>query len=256
VPLTPTVVYRYSATVPAGEYILSDPAAGERADPDAEVILYISRGPFPAGRWGGDTPEVTQAAVEAEGPSLVIATMVFLDIPDDPVYVTDAGATLNWNDHEWIGIGQYGSIEGPSESLDAIAQPFKLTISGVDPTLVAAASNTQYAGRQAVVYMAILDPHTYEFLDLPTEHASGEMAVMTFNADRNSGSITVEVEHRLRRLPHTRRWTPEDQRARYSGDLFFQFTKDIRGYTSGAGGRGINYSGNGGRKDRDPPRPF
>lgn len=243
-PVNTELVYVYSSTVPLGEVVYQDPAAGTVVDPDgtSTVTIYISKGPYPASRWSGEEPEVTQAAVEAPSRSIVIAMMAFLDIPGDPVYVTDAGVNLNWDGHEWIGIGSFGSIEGPNETLDAIAQPFKLVISGVDPSIVASAYGTNYVGQDAIVYMAILDPHTYEFLDEPTEHCSGEMAVMTLNADRNSGSIVIECEHRLRRLPHTLRWTDENQRTRFSGDLFFQFTKDIRGYVSGAGGRDISYA--------------
>lgn len=250
-----TTTSQFSATVAEGLVISIDPPVGTLTVPDATITLVLSLGPFPASRWTGDAPEVTQAVVEAAAPSVVAALLVFLDIPDDPVYVTDAGANLNWDGHEWIGVGQLGSIEGPSESLDAVAQPFRLTLSGVDPALIASANSEHYAGRDAIVYMAILDPHTYAFLDEPTEHCSGEIAVMTFNADRNQASVVVEVEHRLRRLPITRRWTDPDQRTRHTNDRFFQFVKDIRGYTSGAGGRGINYSAPRNR-ERANPRPF
>lgn len=258
---TITTSLQFSATVAAGLVISIDPPVGSLTVPDATINLVVSRGPFPASRWTGETPEVTQGAVVAASvdvapPPVVMAMLVFLDIPDDPVYVTDAGSNLNWDGHEWIGVGQLGSIEGPDESLDAIAQPFKLTLSGVDPALIASANSEHYAGRDAIVYMALLDPDTYAFLDEPTEHCSGEIAVMTFNADRNQASVVVEVEHRLRRLPITRRWTDPDQRTRHASDRFFEFVKDIRGYVSGGGGRDISYGGTGRNRDRANPRPY
>lgn len=202
------------------------------------------------GRWVSSANE-TEAAEQ----SIVPVMFVDLDIVGDRLRLNDSNLTLNWGDFDWLGVGTFGSIDGVDESHDLIAQPVKLTLSGVEAQYVTDARTTQYQGRAAVVYIGLLNKQTLAFIDTPEEVWSGFMDVMTPEADHNVGKITLTCEHWLRLAATAGRWTDEDQQARYSGDRFFQFLYEIPGYVGKWGSRDVSHGGQGFNR-RGPSRPI
>lgn len=240
-----TSVYQHSSSVTEGHVISMDPPAGTLVVPDATVTLYVSLGPLPASRWTGSTPEIVEAALAATQVAQHVVMFVLLDVPGDPLYACDAGANFNWDGHEWQGLGQFGSIEAVSESLEVFAQPLRLSLSGVDPDIIASAIASDYEGSTVRVWLGILDPDTYALLDTPEEIWSGFIDFMTVEGDQNLCTVTVDCEHELRRQPVVSRWTDEDQRTRFSGDTFFDQLQNIPGAVAKWGARDIGYRGGG-----------
>lgn len=243
----------FSSTVAAGLVISIDPPVGTLVVPDQVVTLYVSRGAPPASRWTGGVPEVVDAALAPTVAAQHIVMFVHIDWPGDPLYACDAGANFNWDDHEWLGLGEVGSIEAVSESLEVFAQPLRLRLSGVDPDIVEPALASDYEGSTVRVWLGVLNPDTYALLDEPEEVWSGFVDFMTIEGNQNVCTITVDCEHELRRQPVVSRWTDEDQRTRVSGDTFFDHLQDIPGYVSKWGARDMSFRGGGagpGRKGR------
>lgn len=200
-------------------------------------------------RW---TSSLNQA--EAAEQSIVPVIFVDLDIVGDRQRLNDSNLTIPWGGFDWIGVGSFGGIDGVSESHDLIAQPVKMTLSGVDPQYVTDARTTQYQGRSAVIHVGLLNKQTYALIDTPEEVWSGFMDVMLLEAGEREGKITLVCEHWMRLAATTGRWTDEDQQARYAGDRFFQFLHMIPGFVGKWGARDVDYGGQGFNR-RGPSRP-
>lgn len=191
-------------------------------------------------RW---TSAANQTAAEAQ--SVVAVTFVDLDIPGDRLRLNDSNLNLEWGGFTWSGVGTFGGIEAIEESQDLIAQPVRLTLSGVEANLITDALTTQYQGRAATIYVAPLNPDSLQFLDTPEEAWSGFMDVMTLEADHKLGKISLTCEHWLRVDPASSRYTDEQQQALFAADRFFQFTHEIANYVGKWGSRDVTYGGQG-----------
>lgn len=244
-------IYIYSASVVAGDVISSSPPPNTLVEPDAVITLTVSLGPIPASlsRWGGAQDVVTGDPIKeiAAAKSIVnVVVFVDMDIPGDHVRVHSSIPTLKWGGHNWTGLGILGGIEAVSESLEVLAQPVRLTLSGVSPSLVSDIMNTLYHGSAVTLYVGLLDPDTYEFIDEPEELWSGYIDVMYIDVSRESSTIRVDCEHRLRRQPATSRYTDEDQRSHYAADRFFDKLHLIPSFTGRWGSRDTGYGGSAG----------
>lgn len=193
-----------------------------------------------AGRWTSASNETAAAAQ-----SVVAVTFVDLDIVGDRLRLNDSNVNLEWGGYTWYGIGTFGGIEAVEESQDLIAQPVRLTLSGVETSLITDAMTTQYQGRAVTIYVGVLNPATLAFIDTPEEVWSGFMDVMTLEADHGLGKITLTCEHWLRVDPAASRYTDEQQQALYASDRFFQFLYEIPGYVGKWGSRDVSYGGGG-----------
>jgi hypothetical protein len=242
------VVYQNHATVPEGEVIRTDPAAGAVVDPDSTVTIYVSLGPPPASRWGGavDVEGVPLHETAANQQEVVPVVFVFLDVEGSPLDLNNSNCTFEWDDHTWLGAGQLGDIDAIQEAHDLIAQPVTMTLSGVDSAVVTDAMDANYKGRDVVIYLALLNPDTLAFVDEPEEIWSGFMDVMKLEAGPNTGQIALTCEHWLRVAPIISLYTDQEQQVIESGDRFFQYTADIPNYVGDWGGRPMSYGGGGG----------
>ena len=195
----------------------------------------------PETRW---TSQTNLAAAAATTVGLI--TFVDLDIPGDRLRLHDNVGTITWGGYDWTGLGQYGGIEAVSESLEVIAQPVRLTLSGVEAQYITDAMTTQYHGQAVTVYIGMFSTSTMALVDTPEEDWSGFMDVMKIELDQGSAVIRLDCEHRLRRQPFAVRYTDEDQRRLYAGDIFFDKLHLIPQYRSKWGQANVGYGGGGG----------
>lgn len=193
-----------------------------------------------------------QTAAAAQ--SITLATFADLDFVGDRLRVHDGAGTISWGGNDWLGVGQYGGVDAVPESLEVIAQPVRLSLSGVDANLITDAMTTQYHGRAVALYVGLFSLTTQQLIDTPEEMWSGFMDVMHIEFDQNQASIRLDCEHRLRRIVAASRYTDEDQRTLYSGDLFFKFLHLIPGYRGKWGSRDTNFGGGMGGRDGPGPR--
>lgn len=195
----------------------------------------------PETRWSSQANKTAAAAT-----TVGLITFADLDIVGDRLRLHDNTGTISWGGFDWLGVGSFGGIESVDESLEVIAHPVHLTLSGVDPQLITDAMTTQYNGRAVVLYVGLFDVSSMALVATPEEVWSGYMDVMTVEFDQNKAIIDLTCEHRLRKLPATSRYTDEDQRALFAGDTFFDKLHLIPGYVSKWGSANVNLSGGGG----------
>jgi hypothetical protein len=217
----------YATVTVTGALTVQKPLAGS-----VTVHAYVTGGltdgwAIEDSRWESNANQL--AANEGR---VMMVTMVYLAIPGDPLYLHDGIGRFTWNGNEWLGVGQYGTINAITESTDVIAAPVELTLSGVDSALINDAMTTQYHGEAVQVYIALFNPDTDAMVDDPEIVWEGLMDTMQIEVGPGTGQITLTCEHRLRRLPVASRYTDEDQQALYSGDRFFSRLHQIPQFRS------------------------
>lgn len=178
---------------------------------------------------------IVQAANETEAAKTTIrlGVLVDMDFSSGNLYLHDGIGTINFGGNNYLGVGQFGSIEGAvQDSLDVIARPIKLILSGVDSSVLTPAMTESYQGRTVTLYLAFLDSNTNALVATPETLWEGRMDYMEIELGDNTGAIKLNCEHRLRREPRIARYSDEDQQLAYSGDVFFELLPQIAGFKS------------------------
>lgn len=163
------------------------------------------------------------AQTAAAEKSIVMVTLVDLDFPSGNVRAHDGAGTLTFGGNDYTGVGQYGGIDAVMEGLEIIARPLKLTLSGVDASLVETTMTEDYQDEAVTVYVGVLNKDTMQFVADPEEVWGGRMDTMSIEVDEGLAVITLNCEHRLRREPRIARYTNQDHQLAYPGDTFFSF---------------------------------
>lgn len=188
-------------------------------------------------RWASSTAQTAAGQLD-----VVMVTLVDLDFASGHVRAHDGVGDLSFGGNTYLGVGQYGGIEAVTEDLEIVARPLKLTLSGVDASLVSTTMTEVYQNRAATIYIGILNKSTLQFVDTPEEVWGGRMDVLSIEVNEGTAVITLSCEHRLRREPRIARYTDQDQQLAYSGDNFFNNLSFIPGYRTNWGSLSVTYS--------------
>jgi hypothetical protein len=168
-----------------------------------------------------------------------------LDFISGHVRAHDGLGTINFGGFDYLGVGSFGGIEIAEESISVIAKPVTISLSGVDPALVATAVTEAYQGRSATIYLGMINAQTNALIDTPETLWEGRMDVMTVSLGPETGSIKLNCEHRLRREPRIARYTDADQQIAHPGDNFFNLIGKIPGFKGTWGTEGVANDGGG-----------
>jgi hypothetical protein len=162
-----------------------------------------------------------------------------LDFTSGHLYAHDGIGSMLWGGNEYLGLGQFGGIDLEEESIEVIARPVRLTLSGVDPPLLLSAldGDDPYQGRPATLYFGLCDNDTNQLIDTPEILWDGVMDRMEVGLWKGRGEIVLSCEHRLRTAPRIARYTHEDEQIAYPGDRFFDLMPTIAGYVGKWGAR-------------------
>lgn len=169
------------------------------------------------------------AAVAERDVRLFVA--VALDFAAGAVYAHDSVGSIEFGGNTYVGVGTFGGIELAEESLEIVAKPITLKLSGVDAANIGTAMDaTEYQGRDVTVYLGLQNLSTNTLIDTPEILWEGRMDQMVVSLKPGEASITLRCEHRLRREPLIARYTDVDQQLLYSGDRFFEHVPKIAGF--------------------------
>ena len=199
-------------------------------------------------------PDMDVQMQSALGESRVMAVpLVFLDILGDPLRAWGGIDTLNWDGHDWLGIGTLGDMSPIKADAKGSMPKMELSIKELPSELLAAAKETRYVGRTAQVWLGTFD-EDLKLVGDPALFFAGAMSAFSI-LDAQSRSVTVTIDSRMallnRVIPSYR--SDEDQQRRHVGDGFFKFVSSVRaktiywslkqasnasGYATGGGGSG------------------
>lgn len=126
--------------------------------------------------------------------------------------------TLTFGGNDYLGVGSFAGIESIYEDSELQATGVRLSLSGVDPAIVATALGENYQGRGAKIYLGFLDAD-HQLVADPQVMYVGRMDKQSISLS-SSGSVSISLENRLIDWdrPRLSRYNNETQQAKYPGD--------------------------------------
>lgn len=176
---------------------------------------------------------------EAAKPKLQLTVFAALDFPTGMVRAHSGIGTVTWGGNDWLGVGQFGGIDAVTEDFSGIARPVRLSLSGVDTSLLDEVVDQTYQSRTVTIYVGFFSTETGALAGDPEVVWEGLMDTATITVDGSQGTISLNCEPRLRREPRIARYTNEDQQLLHSGDRFFDLVYAIKGFVSKWGQKNV-----------------
>lgn len=150
----------------------------------------------------------------------------------------DSGSVRLWNGYEdltvdgetYIGSGNLLQISGVEETGDIAARGVTMTLSGLDTSIISIALSENYQNRAARIYLGAI---TAAGVVQSYQVFGGRLDVMNIEESGETATISVTAENRLIDLerPRIRRYTSEDQKSLYPGDLGLDYVNDLQDKT-------------------------
>lgn len=161
--------------------------------------------------------------------------------------VFDSGTTRLWNGlgdlsalgQTWVGAGRLLSMAPIQETQQTVANGVRMELLIVPTTenpdapdaFLNIALTEEYQGRPVTIYQAQLDPGTLALIDDPFVRFKGRLDVMQDSEMPGAALLRVTAESRLIDLERARRrtYTPEDHKAVYPDDTFYDEVAAMQG---------------------------
>ncbi|MBZ5489138.1 hypothetical protein HW452_16585 [Halomonas aquamarina] len=156
-------------------------------------------------------------------PTVQMAYAVELDFRDGWVRAHTGFGPLVINGQTYEGVGSFGNVTPVREGLNSSsALSATLTLSGLDPSIIASALADRCRGRFGRLMIVAYDDNSdyaadvmiSGFMDAPT---------MSYAGSEGENAISVTLTDRFVDWERvgTERWTDENQQSRHDGDRFF-----------------------------------
>ncbi len=168
---------------------------------------------------------------ELPKPVLSPALLVKLTFRSGTEYVWTGPGPLEWDGNTYQGVGSLGSIGTISEGTDVEAAGTSVTLSGIDPALLAASLEDVKSGGDARLWLSFFDSNGN--LQAPYQMFRGVVDQPTVSLDDKTLSITLTLESPMINLqrPNNRRYTTADQAIDYPDDSAFDSVEKLNDAT-------------------------
>lgn len=167
------------------------------------------------------------AAQAAVAPVVRPISLARLDFPGAVLAAHSGVGQIAWGGDTYWGVGSFGAVSSVRDAVGTQPSGVQLTLSGIPVDLVAKCLGEHYQGRDARLYLALLDAGHQLILD-PVLVFRGRMDVPDIRMGETA-TITMHVENRLAdwKRPRVRRYSHEDQQELYPGDMGLQFVTQM-----------------------------
>jgi hypothetical protein len=158
--------------------------------------------------------------------------LVYLDWPGAPVRVHTNVGTISFDGHDWRGVGKFGDLSIPEESLGLAAQAAELRLIGLSDELDAYLDDPIRNQTGRIWFGAVTERGGNVLVAPPVEVFSGYMDAMRDVLATGSGGFDRGVVLTVAQGPSQRSraevyHTYEDQIAAYPGDTAGRFSINI-----------------------------
>lgn len=145
------------------------------------------------------------------------------------VYIWSGSGPFSWSGHTWLGVGTFGSISTIEEAGTVEAKGVTLTLSGIDPAMLADALQEFQTGAPVVIYLGMFDS-SGGLISSPITAWAGRMDQPTIEVGAAAATISIACENRLLEMnvAYDRRYTQDDAVIDYPGDRGFSFVNSIQ----------------------------
>lgn len=154
---------------------------------------------------------------------------------------------ISWNSQTWSGLGELLSISEIEETADVVATGIRIGLSGIAAADIQRVMNESRQGKAVNVYFGAIDSSGVVVVD-PFLSFAGRMDAPEINEGAETSTITIAAESKLIDLNRSmeRRYTAEDQKSEYAGDLGFDYVPSLQEWNGVWGqGQGIPTTGGG-----------
>lgn len=177
----------------------------------------------------------------AKGEQVNAATLAWLDFETSPQPVWTGEYDITAGGQTWVGLGKAGfliTIDNLEAASTLDASSFKVTLSGVDAGLIAAAAGSDradYVNRLLIVYALFCDKE-WQPLANPMAIAGGFMGSMTTTRSYENNAWTRTVNLPVNNMFYGRGvspfsfWSDADQQQRFAGDTGMQFIAQLQDF--------------------------
>jgi len=174
---------------------------------------------------GRELASLTAAAAEA--PVARPVFLVRLDFASGIVRAASTPFDIEWDGETYLGLGTLGAISAVQEGAELQGYAVALTLSGIPSDLVALALNDQYQGRDARVWLGLLDDQ-HQLVGVPLLLFRGRMDTVDMELGQTA-SITLTIQSCLAdwERPRLRRYSSEDQKSEYPDDRGLEYISQM-----------------------------
>lgn len=167
----------------------------------------------------------TEIAADVKRPILIAEILT----AGAPVRLWSGVGDLAFGGNTYVGVGTFGGMSTPEESLETKATGIIFTLSGIPPALLATAIGDVRQGLKARCWLGFVDAAGAVIAD-PTLTFEGYTAVPTTDDDAETCSISLSCESYMATLNRARstRYTAEDQKTRDPSDKGFDFIPSLQ----------------------------
>jgi hypothetical protein len=164
---------------------------------------------------------------EIAGAAIRPALLVVLTFKSMTSYVWTGVGSLVYGGNTYLGVGSLGKIDRIQEGVDVHAYGTTVTLSGINPTLLAEALGDIQLGAAATISLALLDA-SGNVLNAYTVF-SGVVDKPTVSPGLKEVSISLALETKLSNLSRAtnRRYTAADQNLYYPSDTAFLWVEQL-----------------------------
>jgi hypothetical protein len=178
-------------------------------------------------------PDATSDFINACASSNVRpAIFVAADFVDGTVYLWSGLGPIVWNGHTWTGIGSLGSVSTIEEGANVQARGATLTLSGLDPALLAEVMTQYKVTAPVTIWLGLRDTSGAIIAD-PVISFRGRMDQPTLTVNGPSGTLNIQCESRLldMNISVESRYTDQDQKLTYPDDRGMEWVCAIQDIT-------------------------
>jgi hypothetical protein len=128
----------------------------------------------------------------------------------------------------YVATGPVLSVQKVSESASSI-EGVQFTMSGLDPAIIALATQEPYQGRIARLLKAYVDPSTNQVIGNPLAFFPGRMRSMSISETNSKAAVTLTVEHFDAEFdrPWPLRFSNTDQQRLFPGDRGCEYAEQM-----------------------------
>lgn len=164
------------------------------------------------------------AELEKDTPRLVVAVEILYT--STPVRAHTGVGTYVIDGQDYIGVGQLGDISAIPQTSKSSPSNVDLTMSGLDPTLVAQTLNERSQGRKAKIMLCSIGED--ESITSVSVLFSGRVSSQTYTYGKKT-SVVVQLVDRFADWERagTKRFDYESHLARYPGDRIFKYLSQM-----------------------------
>jgi hypothetical protein len=156
------------------------------------------------------------------------AFLLVISFRSQTIHCWSGVGNLVYGGNTYIGVGDLGRIDAITEGSDVEAYGTSVTLSGIDPVLLAECLTDIQLGAPATIYFALIDGNG-SILGTPYPLFVGTVDQPTMQIGTKTVSISLALENKLANLlrANQRRYTNADQQIYYPGDTGLSMVEEL-----------------------------